>query len=178
MDLLPGTTKQQFEATVNRIGIWAIYTRTDRRFRCRHCGSLSHKDGRADCGSCFGTGYQVRLERWLVGYASATRRIQAQEGDFTPVGIEPPTNPVVFARAADVPRTGDRIFLVEWDVPRERQQKRGGPVSLVQPLLVTYPDPQILAGVAFWVVTCELQNELRLRYERALLSAVVPPRLK
>lgn len=178
MDLLPGTTKRQFEETVDRIGLWVIYARADRRFRCRACGSLSHKDGRADCGACFGSGYQARLERWLVGYASSTRRVQADDGKLTPVGIESDRSPVVFTRAADVPRVGDRIFLVEWDVPRERQRHYGRQVQLVQPLLVTDTDPQILAGVTFWVTTCELQNELRQQYERALLGAVVPPRTR
>ena len=176
LDPLPGTTRRQFEETLDRIGIWAVYARADHRFPCTRCELPSPGEGRPDCPVCLGTGYQTTLERWLCGYASHTRRVQAIEGEVTLIGLDPPAKPVIFNRAADVPRTGDRIFLVEWNVPRERQGRQGQPATLVQPLLVTYPDPQILAGVAFWVTTVEVLNETRQQYEGALLQRPVPPR--
>jgi len=127
---------------IERIGVWIIYTRSDHRFRCRDCWNYWTNDGKMNCDSCFGTGYVTNLERWKVFYTNRVSRNAGIEVPLTRAGFSPENMVYIFSRTDHEPQVQDRIFIVEWDVPRDDiPKKEGRPTRLVQALRVLYVEP-------------------------------------
>lgn len=167
--------REEFEAFLREIGVWAIYTRTDRRFRCQACYDLTTHDAAADCENCFGTGFKVQLQRWFVYHSPEFFRASPAQTPVTRVGITNEGPRFVFTRAADVPVKGDRFFIVEWDTDRDTMLERGGgqPVSIVHVLQVDHNEPNIAGQVIYNTAHCRYVTEGLHQYERALFATPV-----
>src|SRR6266566_6080917 len=112
--LAPDTTKH-FDALMDRIGIWVVYTRSDRRFVCRDCFNPITNDSPPGCGTCFGTGFKTTLERWKVFYTNRISRTGVLEMPLTTAGFSPEHTVYIFTRTDMAPVLNDYVYIVEWD---------------------------------------------------------------
>lgn len=166
--------KQQFLFNLKLMGIPVIYTRSDRRFLCRLCTTPDGDGGRADCGNCFGTGYNVTLERWFVGYSNTLARLSTAQVPLARDGYTNNNNAFIFSRPEDRPVATDRFFVVEWDQKRDEVFRRAAqPIRLVQAYIVLYAEANIAGEVIYHTSHCDFVSESRAQYERALLSTPV-----
>jgi hypothetical protein len=161
----------EFDQLMDEIGIWAVYTRSDHRFPCTECTDLDNHDSAPDCGACFGTGFRVTLERWLIYGTDALRRSQPVEvPEVKPGLLEEPTF-FVFSRAKDRPVRNDSFFIVEWNLERDDLASRGGqPTRLIHVARVDYIDRPIAGKMIYNVAHCTLVDEAARQFERALLT--------
>ncbi len=163
-----------FEDLLERIGIWAVYTRSDPRFRCQACWNLDTREAKADCGTCFGTGFRVTLERWPVVYTQSLRRAAPGRTELELTGWANENDPYVITRKKDVTRVGDYFYIVEWNQPRDRITRYGGqPVRIVQVLRVINIDPQIAGEVCYYINHTEILTEIARQHSEALLSTPI-----
>lgn len=166
--------KDQFNEFMDQIGIWVVYTRSDHRFRCIDCYNIDTGDSPADCSTCFGTGYKVSLERWLVYYSNSLARPTPVEGQLLRPGIIAENSNYIFSRATERPVVGDRVFVVEWDKPRDLIPSHGArPVNIVQALRVHFVEPQIAGQVIYYIAHCKFVTEAVLQYEQVLGSTPI-----
>jgi hypothetical protein len=165
--------KEAFNNLLDRIGIWAVYTRSDRRFPCRLCYNLDTNDARANCGACFGTGYRVQLERWMGYYTHNLRRSSSIESSLSSIGWTLEEEPIFFTRPQQIPTLGDRIFIVEWDRRRDLVPSKGRPVRIAEVLQVVFVEPMIAGEVIYRASHCDVLGENTRDYERALLGTPI-----
>jgi hypothetical protein len=166
--------KGSFDTLLKQIGVWAVYTRSDRRFRCTECFDRFNNDSRPDCSTCFGTGYRVTLERWLVFPTNALFRARPANVPQTPAGFDPNHPYFIFTRAKNKPAQGDRFFIVEWNQPRDLVVPRAAqPTRIVQALEVIYVDHEIAGELIYNVTNCLFRNEAIGQYETALFSTSI-----
>lgn len=169
---LSGWIQKKFNETLDRIGVWAIYTRSDPRFRCLVCHDLDTGDSRPNCESCFGTGYRVTLERWKVIYVQGLRRPASAEVPLNYPGWLTENQPFLVTRKTEIPRIGDLLFLVEWDRPRDLvPSQQGRPVRLLHTARILFPDPQIAGDVCYWLSSCQIVTEANRQFEPLLLRS-------
>jgi hypothetical protein len=168
--------KDQFNDFLDQIGIWVIYTRSDPRFRCKECFDLNTRDSPANCSSCFGTGFKVNLERWLVYPSNSLNFPAPVEAPLIRPGILSDTSTFIFSRATERPVVGDRVFIVEWNESRDLIVPRNAsPVSIVQVLRIHFVEPLIAGQVIYYTSHCKFVTEAIHQYEQAL--AEVPIRI-
>lgn len=156
-------------------GVWVVYTRSDPRFRCTACFDLDRGSAtRQDCGTCFGTGYRVTLERWKVYSSHSIFRARTSQDRLTWAGWTAEHSPVVFTQAADVPRPQDRIFLVEWDRTTEDPPYGAQPTRIAAAFEVSFVEPLIAGGgVVYYTCHTQVADEARAAYEHALLPTPI-----
>lgn len=166
--------REQVDTLIEEIGIWVIYTRSDRRFHCTTCFNLDTRDARSDCENCFGTGYRTQLQRWLAYYSESLVRpapanVQLLKPGFTETGEN-----VIFTRARNIPTAGDRFFIVEWNTPRDRVATHSGqPLRILEALRIDKVEPHIAAEVIYHTAHCGPITEVISRLEPVLLRAPI-----
>ncbi len=174
---LASVLQQRFQLHLDQAGVWMVYTRSDPRFPCRECtqlAPLSTRDHRVTCGTCFGTGKQVTLERWLVYYSNVLRPTSIPTTSLTPIGWTTEHQPVIFTRHRDIPSIGDRFFLVEWDRGRDQVPYPGSrPIRIAESNEVTWVEPMIAGEVIYYAVHCNITTENLRDYETALFQTTV-----
>ena len=165
--------KRQYDAFLQRAGSWSVYTRSDHRFRCQSCFNLSTNTSRADCEVCFGTGYHVTLERWLISTANVLRKTGMLVPPLLPAGWASDNAPVVFCRSSDVPVVGDKFFTVEWDKARSEVPGRGRPIRIIEALTVVQVSPMVAGEVIYYMAHCDIVTESQHRYETSLFRTSI-----
>ena len=138
--------REYFKVVLNQSGVWAVFTRSDHRFRCRDCFNPTTRDARISCSNCFGTGYNVTLERWRVTVTQTLFRSRSLGAPLIETGWGSQHEPVVFSRWEDIPEIGDRFFFVEWDQDVERNPYGAQPTKISEIFIVTYREPEYAAG--------------------------------
>lgn len=170
---LPYELRGEFDELLEEIGIWAVYTRADRRFPCPVCLSLTTGDAKEDCGTCFGTGYRVTLERWRVYPTSTLTRARYLDTPLAGTGFSPEHSPVVFTRSTEIPLVADCFLIPEWDRDVDGHPDHAQPLRLVDAYRVTFVDRAYAGAVIYHACHCHLVSEARPAYERALLRTPV-----
>jgi hypothetical protein len=171
---LSNTFKSKFLSIIKLMGIPVIYTRSDRRFVCRECSGPDEDGGRADCSNCFGTGYNVTLERWFVGFSNSLHRLVSPDVPLSRDGYTNNNNGYFFSRPEDRPVVTDRFFVVEWDKKRDDVFRlESQPLRIVQAYIILYAESNIAGEVIYHTSHCEFVSESRAQYERALLRTPV-----
>jgi hypothetical protein len=172
--VLSQTFKDQFLSTLKLMGIPVIYTRSDRRFVCRECSGPDEDGGRADCANCFGTGFNVTLERWFVGYSNTLARLSTPQVPLSRDGYTNDNNAFIFSRPEDQPVAMDRFFVVEWDKKRDDVFRLAAqPLRIIQAYMVLYAEANIGGEVIYHTSHCDFVTESKAQYERALLRTPV-----
>jgi hypothetical protein len=169
---LGATTIKQFDNLIDKIGIWTVYTRSDHRFRCRDCWDYDTNSSAPDCGTCFGTGFRVTLERWLTYYTNRISRVAGVDTPLTRAGFSPEHNAYIFTRHRNIPVEQDRFFIVEWDKDRDRIPVEGGrPARLVQALRVIFVETFYIGREIYYLAHCGIHQEAIKQYEPNLLRS-------
>jgi hypothetical protein len=165
-----------FNNLMDKIGIWVVYTRSDHRFRCRDCFNYFTNDSAPSCSTCFGTGFRVSLERWKVYYTNRISRAAGIEIPLTRAGFNPDHMAYIFTRNKDTPVDLDRVFIVEWDVPRDDVPVRAGrPKRIVQALQILYTEQFYIGQEIYLLNHCGIvQESIKSAYEPILLRTPIP----
>lgn len=167
---LVATVDRGFDWTLQKFGLWVVYTRSDHRFRCTHCFDLDTNEAPADCEFCFGTGFKTNLERWYVIYSNSLVRA----GAYTPlarIGWTTEHTPYVFTKPHLIPSRGDRFFIVEWDQkPEDIPVRQAQPVRILETIRITFIEPNIAGRVIYYTNHCEFVTEAKVQYESVLLG--------
>lgn len=151
--------KGKFGDLTDLCNTWAIYVRTDHRFRCMDCYDVDRGTSRISCSNCYGTGYNVELQRWHIFPTDSIRRAQGAEVPLTSMGWSPEHNFYAFSREHNKPVVGDLFFIVEWDTLQEQVPINGQPVRLVLAATVLYSQLNIANDIIYYVAHCDLLNE-------------------
>lgn len=166
--------REKFERTLDRVGSWLVYTRSDHRFPCADCVEAPGESARADCSTCWGTGFRTQLERWWGYYAQSVRRLAPTEIPLVQPGWSNEHQPFVFTRSRDVPVVGDRFLIVEWDQPLDLVVRRGAqPLRIVDHLRVVFTEPHMAGEVCFYTAHCQYINETNRQVEPLLLRTPI-----
>lgn len=164
-----------YDDLMEHIGVWVVYTRSDHRFRCRECWNYFTNDSVTSCSNCFGTGFKVTLERWKVFYSNRVSRAAGIEVPLTRGGFSPEHMVYIFSRTDQIPVEQDRVFIVEWDVPRDSVPSREGrPKRLVQALQILYIEPFYIGQQIYLLNHCGIIQESVRAYEPILLRSPIP----
>jgi len=167
---------KQFTHLIDSIGIWVVYTRSDPRFVCRKCWNPDKRDADPACGTCFGTGFQVELQKWKVYLSNILRKTTPLESDITDVGFSNEQSIFVFSKAVDAPVINDRYFLVEWDEAESNIAKFGQPLRLLNIYRVTFIQPMLVDGVSHYISHTDSQREVINKVEPVLMKTGVARR--
>jgi hypothetical protein len=171
-------SREEFDGLLEDAGIWVIYTRTDRRFPCRTCRSAPDEKARDDCRTCFGTGFKAELEPWRIQWANELRRPAEQEVPLTQMGFNLNNTPVIFSRAVDIPQSGDRVFMVEWDREWEAVPHGGRPTRLIQAFHIKLAEPYFIREIVYYVSHCNYVTDVANQLWRAIApTPLLPARL-
>ena len=160
----------EFDDTIDKYGTWGIYTRSDHRFVCRECYDIGKGDSAPDCGTCFGTGFKVELQRWKFYFSNSLRGFQALEGTLSPIGFTDEDNIFVFTKRQNIPVINDRFFVVEWSEPIGEISGRSQPTRLVHSYRVTFMQSFIVGKVVYYLSHCYSGDEALDQYSSVLLK--------
>lgn len=169
----PKVFAEQLDKTIDMVGVWLLYTRTDRRFRCTHCYSPVEGGSRPDCSTCFGTGYQVELERWLCFYTNSIRRTGDVQSPLNPTGFNPNHTDFVFSKRDNIPVAGDIFFLVGWNRERKQVPAGGRPVRVDQALEVSYVEPLIAGETIYYLSHCFSKDYSKRAFEQVIHGVTI-----
>ena len=174
-NILGPQTIKHYDDLMDLIGIWVVYTRSDKRFKCRTCWNYFTNDAAVSCSDCFGIGYKTTLERWKVYYTNRVSRNASISVPLTRDGFSAEHMAYIFTRTDMVPEVQDRVFVVEWDVQKDNiPTYKGRPKRLVQALRVLFIEPFFIGQQIYLLNHCGIVQESIHQYEPILMRKDIP----
>lgn len=165
--------RDRFNATIDEISTWIIYTRADTRFRCTDCWKPEHYSSSPDCDTCFGTGYEVSLEMWYAAIFDPIVRAQNIPPTLTVGGMFQSNSPVIFSKKSHKPRSGDRVFSVEWNKPFSELPNGAVPTRIINSFEISRIEYYSIQSLAYYISHCTYLTGSNNTYETKLISSPI-----
>lgn len=108
--------REEMESILNHNGIKVLYVRSNRNTRCK-CYDPLHKDGKANCHICGGSGFLSSIEpiKIFANPLSQDDVLRMSGERFTDLGDANLYSNTFYLKHNTSPNTGDRIIVVGYD---------------------------------------------------------------